>query len=221
MKNQKLSLLAVVSACLLALFGCSPSGSSSSEDALTGPIADLQGTWSTSCLSKQLSLTPIEDVYQIWTFNVSSTEVTKETISYSDSECSTPILMESDNFSGGVVGDNKTVWFVFSGDIQLDNASGYGFTAKAAGATVTVYNTELLKELNNENYCKMSWELDVPNDVSEKTCSSTSLGTSSYLPKDQTVYFNNFTVVDDKLYVGDFTISKWDSSVWGLPYTKR
>ena len=51
MKNQRLSLLAVISACLLALSGCAPSGSSSSEEALTGPTAELQGTWISSCLS--------------------------------------------------------------------------------------------------------------------------------------------------------------------------
>ena len=49
MKNQMLGLLVTIS--YIGLFGCAPSDSSSSKAsaALTGPSADLQGTYKISC----------------------------------------------------------------------------------------------------------------------------------------------------------------------------
>ena len=212
MRNQKLSLLAVVSACLLALFGCAPSGgSSSSEETVADPLADLQGNWSTSCQ-------PRTGVYELWTYKVTGTDAVQEFGLYQDSDCSTPLGKRKETYSGIAVGDNVTV--LFEGT-SLEPASGYRFTAMATGATATVHVADLLNEFQNENVCEMNWELDVPNDVSGKTCSSTSIGTTNFLPKDQTGY-NNFTIVNNKLYVGyprfDGTYS---DSVSGWSYTKQ
>ena len=214
MKNQKLSLLAVVSACLLALFGCAPSGgSSSNEETTSDPLADLQGNWSTSCQ-------PGAGVNELWTYKVTGTDAVQEFGIYagSDSDCSTPLAKRIETYSGIAVGDNVTVLFE---DSPLEPSSGYRFTAMAAGATGTVHNADLLNEFQTENVCGMNWELDVPNDVSGKTCSSTSVGTINFLPKDQ-IGYTNFTIVNNKLYIGypkfDGTYS---DSVWGRNYTKQ
>ena len=212
MKNQTLSLLAVVSACLLALFGCAPSGgSSSSEDTIADPLADLQGNWSTSCQ-------PGTGVYELWTYKVTGTDAVQEFGLYQDSDCSTPLGKRTETYSGIAVGDNVTV--LFEGT-SLEPASGYRFTAMATGATATAHVADLLNEFQNENVCEMNWELDVPNDVSGKTCSSTSIGTINFLPKDQTGY-NNFTIVDGTLYFGGFTFDRsYTDSVWTRGYTKQ
>ena len=212
MKNQKLSLLAVVSACLLALFGCAPSGgSSSSEETVADPLADLQGNWSTSC-------TVGAGGYDLGTYKVTGTDAVQEFGLYQDSDCSTPLGKRKETYSGIAVGDNVTV--LFEGT-SLEPASGYRFTAMATGATATVHVADLLNEFQNENFCEMNWELDVPNDVSGKTCSSTSIETTSFLPKDQ-IGYTNFTIVNNKLYVGyprfDGTYS---DSVSGWSYTKQ
>ena len=212
MKNQKLSLLAVVSACLLALSGCAPSGgSSSNEETTSDPLADLQGNWSSGC---NLGA----GVYELGIYQVTGTDAVWEYGLYSDSDCSTPLAKRTETYSGIAVGDNTTVSFE---DSPLEPVSGYRFTAMIAGATATVQNADLLNEFQTENVCGMNWELDVPNDVSGKTCSSTSIETTSFPPKDQTGY-NNFTIVSGTLYFGGFTFNEiYTDSVWTRSYTKQ
>ncbi len=93
MKNQKLSLLAVVSAALLALSGCAPSdsGGSSGGTVLTGPIADLQGTWVSDCLLK-------DGTYEKYISKVSGTSGSFVGTFYSDSACTTESYKYSESY---------------------------------------------------------------------------------------------------------------------------
>jgi len=121
MKNQRLSLLAVVSACLLALFGCSPSGSSSSEEALTGPIVDLQGTWKTSCKAN-------DDIFQNRSLQVSGRDFAITFDDYTDAACEVRRGQTKSSFANLSIGDNVT----FS-----DNTTGYQFMAEWDQQTIT------------------------------------------------------------------------------------
>ena len=102
MKNQSASILLMVSLFWLVVSGCSPSdsGSSSSGTTLTGPIADLQGKWITSCYFDG-------DNYAKESFEVSGTDIMTYSTYYSDSDssCSSALFKMDTNNSSASVGE--------------------------------------------------------------------------------------------------------------------
>ena len=137
MKNQRLSLLAVISACLLALFGCAPSDSddSSGGTTLTGPIADLQGTYITGCL-------PDDGTYMSYTVKVSGTNASQIGTIYSDSACATEIAKVSDQATNIKIGDS--IGF-------LDGSTGYKYSFTQSSIAIASLNALMTQGLNDAN----------------------------------------------------------------------
>ena len=130
MKNQKLSLLVAVSACLLALSGCAPSGGGDSSNQNSGDSSNqnsgeatvLEGTWVVNdkgfCGEAEItddSGTTVsvfsygnQVMYPTITFKGNSRTVQSEY--YSDSECTTKTEVSSSFFNQ-------------SGTFQIENGS--------------------------------------------------------------------------------------------------
>ena len=182
-----------------------------SPETAPDPLTLLQGTWSTSC--KQ-----VESLYELWTYSVSGTDATQEFSVYADASCQTLLVTRSEGHHEISVGDEMTISFE---DSSLADARGYRFTSSTGGATATVHSADLLQMFNDESVCGISWGINVAHDVSGKSCTSTGVGSVSFLPNDQTGY-SNFSFVDDKLYLG---YPRYDGvfkdSVWARSYKKQ
>ena len=200
MKNQKLSLLAVVSACLLALFGCAPSGDgdSSEEKSLTGPIADVQGTWITGCL-------PNDGTYRSGTVTISGTSASQVEIVYSDSACTTELSKVSESFVF-TIGDS----IGFS-----DSSTGHKFTYSEGFIEMTSLNDLMTDLLNNENTCGITWATNVAYNLNGKTC-----GTFTY-PVKNTTMFNVYKLVGNNLYFGSASSTSYPTTVSSPAFVKQ
>ena len=201
MKNQKLSLLAVVSACLLALSGCSPSdsGGSSGGTTLTGPIADLQGTYISACL-------PDDGTYVNYTVKVSGTSASQVGIIYSDSGCTTEMSKISDEGTNIKIGDS--IGF-------LDGSTGYKYSFEQGSAEITSLNDLMTQGFNEANTCGLTWATNVAYNLNGKTC-----GTGTFPVKNTTMY-NIYKFVGNNLYFGTASITSYPTAVGTVAYVKQ
>ena len=201
MKNQKLSLLAVVSACLLALSGCSPSdsGDSSGGTTLTGPIADLQGTYISACL-------PDDGTYVNYTVKVSGTSASQVGIIYSDSGCTTELAKVSDEGTNIKIGDS--IGF-------LDGSTGYKYSFEQGSAEITSLNDLMTQGFNDENTCGITWTTNVAYNLNGKTC-----GTFAY-PVKNTTMFNVYKLVGNNLYFGSASSTSYPTTVTTTVFVKQ
>ena len=193
MKNQKLSLLAVVSACLLALSGCSPSdsGDSSGGTTLTGPIADLQGTWITSCYFDGTD-------YAKSSFKVSGTNVTAKANYYSDASCTSSSYDFDGTYSNLKIGDT----FTFS-----DGTIGYKYISSIQTNIYTTRNSVQTDLFNLSSFCGVSWTINVGMDLLGKNCSGAAIP-----PKNTTLY-NLYNIMGNNLYIGTSNTDVYPTSV--------
>ena len=201
MKNQKLSQLAVISACLLALFGCAPSDSDDSSDGstLTGPIADLQGTYITGCL-------PDDGTYVSYTVKISGTNASQIGTIYSDSACTTKMAKVSDQGTNIKIGDS--IGF-------LDGSTGYKYSVAQDSMEITSLNALMTQGFNDANTCGLTWATDVAYNVNGKTC-----GTDTYPVKNTTLY-NIYKLDGNNLYYGEASSSSYPSTVNTIAFVKQ
>jgi len=200
MKNQKLSLLALVSACLLALSGCAPSGGgdSSGGTTLTGPIADLQGTYLSGCL-------PDNGTYESYTVKVSGTSASLVGKIYSDSACSTELAKYSEST---VITIGDSIGF-------LDGSTGYKYSFILGSIEMTSLNDLMTQGFNNENTCGITWATNVAYNLNGKTC-----GTTTYPVKNATM-FNIYKLVGNNLYFGTASLTSHPTTVGTVAYVKQ
>jgi len=199
MKNQKLSLLAVVSACLLALSGgCAPSGSSSSEETLTGPIADLQGTWVSDCLLK-------DGTYEKYIFKVSGTSGSYVMTSYLDSACT----IESFKYSESIV--------VTIGDsVELvDGSTGYKFSYVQGSVELISLNDLTTQGFNDVNNFGLTWETDVTYNINGKTSGTLTV------PEKNTTMYNVYKIDGNNSYYGSPSPTSHPTAVGTIAHVKQ
>ena len=185
MKNQSTSILLMVSLFWLVVSGCSPSdsGSSSSGTTLTGPIADLQGKWMTSCYFDG-------DNYATESFEVSGTDIMTYSTYYSDSDsaCSSALFKMDTNNSGASVGE-KVVF--------ADSTEGYRISYRAQKLTYTPVSSEYASLINAVSLCGLNdWEVDTTTDVLGMNCSGTTM------PQKNATFYNVYNLIGTNLYLG-------------------
>ena len=185
MKNQSASILLMVSLFWLVVSGCSPSdsGSSSSGTTLTGPIADLQGKWMTSCYFDG-------DNYAKESFEVSGTDIMTYSTYYSDSDssCSSALFKMDTNNSGASVGE-KVVF--------ADSTEGYRISYRAQKLTYTPVSSEYASLINAVSLCGLNdWEVDTTTDVLGMNCSGTTM------PQKNATFYNVYNLIGTNLYLG-------------------
>ena len=185
MKNQSASILLMVSLFWLVVAGCSPSdsGSSSSGTTLTGPIADLQGEWITSCYFDG-------DNYAKESFEVSGTDIMTYSTYYSDSDssCSSALFKMDTNNSSASVGE-KVVF--------ADSTEGYRISYRAQKLTYTPVSSEYASLINAVSLCGLNnWEVDTTTDVLGMNCSGTTM------PQKNATFYNVYNLIGTNLYLG-------------------
>jgi hypothetical protein len=185
MKNQSVAISLIVSFCWLVVSGCSPSdsGSSSSGTTLTGPIADLQGKWITSCYFDG-------DNYAKESFEVSGTDIMTYSTYYSDSDssCSSALFKMDTNNSSASVGE-KVVF--------ADSTEGYRISYRAQKLTYTPVSSEYASLINAVSLCGLNnWEVDTTTDVLGMNCSGTTM------PQKNATFYNVYNLIGTNLYLG-------------------
>lgn len=199
MKIQRLTLLTLVSTCLLALYGCAPSDSddSSGGSTLTGPIADLQGVWLTEWYPRG-TYGPARD-----TFIVSGTSITWQRTHVGSGSIEYP------DFKTVSTGSDLSV-----GEITIldDGTIGQKFTYKVQTFDVTLLNNETVESWNFSPSCDVeNWQENVSVEILGKNCVRDKALKNTEL-------LNVFKLVDGVLYLGlTYLLEDW--SFTDMPLT--
>ena len=175
MKNQSVAILMIVSFCWLVVSGCTP---------LTGPIADLQGKWLTSCYFDG-------DNYARESFEVSGTDIISQSTYYSDSDssCSSALFKMDTNNSGASVGERV---------VFADSTEGYKISYRVQKLTYTPVSSEYASLINDVSLCgSNNWEVNTTTDVLGMNCSGTTM------PQKNTIFYNVYNLIGTSLYLGD------------------
>ena len=202
MKNQKLLLLTVISACLLALFGCAPSDSdgSSGGATLTGPIADLQGTWLTSCKAYDATY------FAITKAKVSGTGLSQTTHFYTNSGCTVEAYKLSYILVDLNVGESITF---------TSGRTGFRYSFSQQTLELTSLNDIVTQVSNTQNYCGLQWITGEPHELSGLKCGSISH------PVKNTTHFNIYQITGNNLYIGNASQTDYPTSVSEFPFVKQ
>ena len=195
MKNQKLSLLVVVSSCLLALSGCAPSGGDSSGGTtLSGELAKVQGTWVTSCYFNGT-------LYVKETFTVSGTTISDHDNYYTDASCANLSFSEDGTYSSLSIDEDNPVTF-------SDGTTGYRFSAKTTSYTMNVRTTQVADSLNSQALCgDTNWAANTPNELSGKVCDGVSY------PPINTTWMNLYNLIGSNILFGTPSIVTYPTTV--------
>jgi len=195
MKNQMLAILIIISLCLGFLMACSSSGGGSADSDnqtsadntttnLTGPIADLQGTWRTNVCEEV-----DDDLYENRSLEVSGKNFILTSTQYSD-VCITLKAQFKSSFTDLDVGDNVSF---------TDNMTGYQFTMKWEKQTVTPFDNNTTQWLVDNSVCGVAdWQIDSPKDITGKDCGND----AGIFPAKETPYYGAYLLVGDNLYLG-------------------
>lgn len=179
MKNQALVILTITSICWLTLFGCAPSGGSSSQ------IAKLQGTWVSGCWKPT-------SFYRKDSYTFSGTDMSASITLYDDAACSNQMNQVDIAWSDIRTGDN----------ITIDNQTLYQISYTLMSRNYTAVHTDMVDIINNISWCgKTDWALDVVVDTLGFTCQSGS-NTLVYPSKGSTVY-NIFSIEGSEVRFGN------------------
>ena len=175
MKNQSVAILMIVSFCWLVVSGCTP---------LTGPIADLQGKWITSCYFDG-------DNYARESFEVSGTDIITQSTYYSDSDssCSSALFKMDTNISGASVGERV---------VFADSTEGYKISYRVQKLTYTPVSSEYASLINAVSLCGLNnWEVNTTTNVLGMNCSGTTM------PQKNATFYNVYNLIGTNLYLGD------------------
>ena len=165
----------IVSFCWLVVSGCTP---------LTGPIADLQGKWITSCYFDGNN-------YVRESFEVSGTDIITQSTYYSDSDssCSSALFKMDTNISGASVGERV---------VFADSTEGYKISYRVQKLTYTPVSSEYASLINAVSLCGLNnWEVNTTTNVLGMNCSGTTM------PQKNATFYNVYNLIGTSLYLGD------------------
>ena len=184
MKNQKLSLLAVVSACWLTLFGCAPSSSDGggSNNSASVAFPELQGKWTSSCTASFG-----EGV--ISSLEISGSDITSTDVYYSNTDCSGSEASKEAGSYSNLVGNS----------FDAGGAKNYTTSMKIQKFDITPLNSISKDAMNTESYCGVtSWESNTPLDALGKTCDFVAI------PQKDTTIYRGISLTGNTIIVSDY-----------------
>ena len=231
MKNQTLSLLAVVSACLLALFGCAPSSDSggygdnstsvlfpesdsggSGDNSTSVLFPELEGKWTSSCtqswdMGPSTGLSWGEGV--ILSLEISGADLTAMNVYYSNVDCSGSEVSKEVRSYSNLAGNS----------VDTGGAKNYKTSMKIQKFEITPLNGTSKDEMNTRSYCGVnSWENNTPLDALGKTCDGVAI------PQKDTTIYKGISLTGNAIIVSDYgTDSTYSTSsiVRVLSYQKQ
>ena len=174
------------------LFSCAKKDD---EDSTTN--TELEGTWATSCWEVS------SGIYSKRTVAVSGTSYIVNYEMFSDSSCDNGTLKFVDTQSSLSIGAKME----FS---SYGSSGGYGhqFTVTHNSTVLTVVDNSTVSWANTNSYCGESdWEINVGQDVSGKTCSSSGAEWASGI----TIY--GLYILDGTKYMPSHSSSSQPTSV--------
>jgi len=178
MKNQILAIFSIVSFFSILLNGCAEPEETAGES-LTGPIAEIQGTWVTGCYFDGSS-------YVRETLVVSGNNISEKSNYYSNSACTTTTYEVNSTYNNLSIGEKVTF---------LDGTSGYRATYAVQSSEYTPLSSSQTSNYNATTFCGVSWVINTPIDILGKNC----LGSTT--PKNSTM-FNLYKLMGNNIYLG-------------------
>ena len=172
----------------------SSSDNSSSGD--SSSTAELEGTWTTSCVSSGSR-------YRIRTLTVSGTNVTVDRWQYhSDSSCANDEFRFDATYSSLSIGDAMTYDTYGS-----SGGTGHRFTITIDNNTYTSLSASDVTWNNNNSWCgETDWVLNTAQSIAGKTCGSTTSWNTNI-----TIY--GLYLLDGNKLFPSFSSSSYPSSV--------
>jgi len=179
MKKQIIAAFVVVLFCGIFLFSCAEPEETDGAPPITGPLAELQGTWSTQCYGAGEQETLV----------VSGTSLSMTTTYYNTNSCNTAKYKIKKTYSNLTIGEKLT----FS-----DRTSAYRATYIAQSEEHTPLSASETINFNTLKRCGFTnWVEGSPKDIigGTTTCSS------DLIMKNAT-WFNLYNIVGTNLYLG-------------------
>lgn len=184
MKNSKLTLLTIVSAFLLALFGCAPSSSDGggSNNSASVAFPELQGKWTSSCTASFG-----EGV--ISSLEISGSDITSTDVYYSNTDCSGSEASKEAGSYSNLAGNS----------FDAGGAKNYTTSMKIQKFDITPLNSTSKDEWNTWSYCGVtSWESNTPLDALGKTCDFVAI------PQKDTTLYKGISLTGNEIIVSDY-----------------
>ena len=170
-------------------------GCKKDDDSSTTTTTELEGTWKTACHSSG-------DYYYIRTVAVTGTTFVEKNEYHSDSSCANDNATFEVNFGSLTIGDVKTF-----DSYGSSGGSGAEFTMTLSTNTLTPLNSTEVSWANTNSYCGISnWVINVAQDVSGKTCGSSTEWSSGI-----TLY--GLYILDGTKFMPSHSSSSYPSSV--------
>ena len=179
MRKQIIAAFVVVLFCGIFLFSCAEPEETDGAPPITGPLAELQGTWSTQCYGAGEQKTLV----------VSGTNLSMTTTYYTNNSCTTAKSQIKSTYSNLTIGEKLT----FS-----DRTSAYRATYIAQSEEYTPLSASETTDFNKSTVCGFTnWVEGSPKDIigGKTTC------TSDLIMKNAT-WFNLYNIVGTNLYLG-------------------
>jgi len=179
--------------------GDSGTGGSSDTINLTGPIADLQATWRTSCFPPGYSFD--SSFYRQLTVVFSGKTITYTENNYEDASCENSVARKQGSYTNVELANSIS----FS-----DGNIGYQYSVTWETFTAMPITNSFTQMLNDSSHCGIStWITNQEFDIMGKDCSASD---RLYPPKNATA-FNLFKLTGNNLYFGTYSTDGYPSSV--------
>ena len=151
---------------------------------VTDPIADLQGTWVTSCAGPDQY-----GVYRDRSIEVSGTTMIANFTDYSD-VCQTPGERLQSTLTNLSIGEQVTL---------SNGTTGYQFTMTWELQTLTLYDDNAKQVANDNSSCgRTNWGIGKPGDITGINC-----GDLGVFPPKGTTLYNTYLLTGNNLFTGE------------------
>jgi len=190
MNRKSLGLVTIVLLSLITLLGCSPDDDAATGSPLiTGPLAELQGTWARNCYSQSNVIKSNDNYRIIETYKISGTNASVKKMYHAsnDVDCTqSPKFMDESSYNNLAVGDNGT---------SPGNFRDYQLTYSVQSYGRTPLDISTTSDWQNNFRCSIfTWATDNYTNL---------LGNDSCGKLEKVTLLNAYRIVGTNLYLGD------------------